>query len=131
MGFTVDITVADYDSLEADMLKGNLGVIIGSRNYMLGVADPISFLQSNFTCEGSYNLSQLYSQIIDTDIEKAVKLGDDEERLSAVARIGTEIIVDGTVAPLSHKKSLVGAKNVRGIALDPIERHPITGKVAE
>ncbi|MBC6747551.1 ABC transporter substrate-binding protein [Corynebacterium sp. LK19] len=131
MGFTVDITVADYNSLEADMLEGNFDVIVGSRNYMLGAADPISFLQSDFTCESSYNLSQLCNQTIDVDIEKAAELGDDEERLSAAARIGAEIVADGAVVPLSHEKSLIGAKNVRGIALDPMERHLITEKTAK
>lgn len=128
MGFDVDVTVADYNSLEPDMLEGNFDLIVGSRNYMIGASDPISFLQPDFTCASTYNLSQL----CDADIDKAAELTDPEERLAAAAaRIGAMIVADGAAVPLAHERLLVATDGVTGIDLNPMERHLITDKTAK
>lgn len=130
LGFEVDVTVADYNSLEADMLEGSYDLVVGSRNYMSG-ADPISFLQTDFTCEGSYNLSQLCNADIDAEIDKAAALTNQEERLAAASRIGADIVADGAVVPLAHEKLLVGTDGVTGLDFNPMERHLITEKTAK
>ena len=127
MGFDVDVTVVDYNSLESDMLEGKFDLIVGSRDYMIGASDPISFLQPDFTCASAYNLSHL----CDADIDKAAELTDPEERLAAAARIGAMIVADGAAVPLAHERLLVATDGVTGIDLNPMERHLITEKTAK
>lgn len=131
MGFDVDITVADYSTLEKEMLAGSFDVVIGSRNYMLGSADPLSFLETDFTCESSYNLSQLCNPEIDAEIDKASELTDQDQRLAAATRIGAEIVADGAVVPLAHEKQLLGSNGTRDFARDSMERHLITEKTTK
>ncbi|MDK8767221.1 ABC transporter substrate-binding protein [Corynebacterium freneyi] len=131
MGFVVAVTVADYNSLEPDMLEGNFDLIVGSRNYMFGASDPVSFLQSDFTCASAYNLSQLCDADIDAEIDEAAELTDPGERLAAAARIGAMIVADGAAVPLAHERLLVGTDGVTGIDLNPMERHLITEKTAK
>lgn len=131
LGFTVDITVADYNALEKDLLAGEFDAVIGSRNYMLGAADPVSFLQSDFSCEGSYNIPQLCDAEIDSEIAKAATITDPNQRLEAAARIGKDLVADGAVVSLAHEKQLLGAKDVDGLATDSMERHVITEKTSK
>lgn len=58
VGFTVDVKVAEYSSIEPDMLSGNYDLALLSRGYLTDVPEPIGYLTADYSCEGSYNISQ-------------------------------------------------------------------------
>ncbi|MBG9357208.1 ABC transporter substrate-binding protein [Corynebacterium diphtheriae] len=128
LGFNVDITVADYASLENRLLDGSFDAVIGSRSYMIGAGDPVAFLDTDFTCDGSYNLSRLCDPEIDKKIAAAKSEKDLDTRHKDAAAIGADVVATGSVVPLAHEQLLVVSKDVEGIAADPMERSLITEK---
>ncbi|ANH24252.1 Hypothetical protein CpE55_1568 [Corynebacterium pseudotuberculosis] len=128
LGFNVEITVADYASLEKQLLDGSFDAIIGSRNYMFGAGDPLAFLETDFSCEGAYNLSRLCDPKIDKEIADAKGQKDLNTRLQNAASIGADIVSTGAVVPLAHEQLLIASKNVEGLSTDPMERSLITEK---
>ncbi|MDT9408024.1 ABC transporter substrate-binding protein [Corynebacterium rouxii] len=128
LGFNVDITIADYASLENRLLDGSFDAVIGSRSYMIGAGDPVAFLDTDFTCEGSYNLSRLCDPEIDKKIAAAKSEKNLDIRLKDAATIGADVVATGSVVPLAHEQLLVVSKDVEGLAVDPMERSLITEK---
>ncbi|WP_329039615.1 ABC transporter substrate-binding protein [Streptomyces sp. NBC_00178] len=127
-GFTVKQVVRDYAQLEADALAGEYDAFIQARNTLLDTADPASYLASDFTCDGSFNISQLCDKRVDTAIGKAASpVGTDErhraEMTAEAAVLGTDALV-----PLVHERFVQGYDDARvhGVALDPMERTLIT-----
>ncbi len=57
--------------MEPEVLAGNYDMILSQRNRMIDIADPIGFLQSDYTCDGGYNLSHYCSKDYDALIQKA------------------------------------------------------------
>lgn len=131
LGFTVDITVADYNALENQLLDGSFDAIIGSRNYMIGAGDPLAFLDSDFSCEGAYNLSQLCDPEIDAMLEAAQSEKNLDTRLQKAAEIGADVVATGAVIPLAHEQLIIASHGVKGISADPMERSIITEKTAK
>lgn len=125
-GFKVEINVSDYKSLEAAMLEGKYDAVIASRNYQFDAADPVSFLASDFTCEGSYNLSLYCNPEVDAAIEKADAIADTEQRYAEAANIGAMIVADNAVIPLAHEYSMLAYKDVNSLTFDPFERRLVT-----
>lgn len=125
-GFNVDITVTDYNSLEKALLDGEFDAVIGSRNYQLGAADPVSFLASDYSCDGSYNLSRFCDATIDAAIDKASSISDVEQRFEEAARIGADIVAANAVIPLAHEYSINAVNHVNDLSKDPFERRLIT-----
>ncbi|PRQ11687.1 ABC transporter substrate-binding protein [Corynebacterium sp. 13CS0277] len=121
-GFEVTVRVSDYNSIEKALLDGEFDAVIGSRNYQLGAADPVSFLQSDYSCEGSYNLSQFCDADIDAQIAAAAEKSDMEDRFRSAAAIGAEIVGRNAVIPLAHEYSLIAYDGVEGVSFDPFER---------
>lgn len=125
-GFQVNVTVSDYKSMETALLEGQYDAVIGSRNYQSGAADPVSFLSSDYTCEGSYNLSLYCNAEIDAEIQQADAIADPEKRYAEAAAIGAKIVADNAVIPLAHEYSLLSYKDVNSLYFDPFERRLVT-----
>lgn len=131
LGFDVELVVADYNSLEKQLLDGSFDVIVGSRNYLFGAADPVAFLETDFTCEGSYNLSRYCDPDTDGRIAAAAELPAGEPRLKAAAEIGRDIVENGAVVALAHDRLRIGAKGVKNVTVDPMERYLVTEKISK
>jgi peptide/nickel transport system substrate-binding protein len=76
VGITSTIRTATYNAVEPDMLSGNYDMALVSRNYLYYSPDPLSFLTSDYTCSGTYNISQYCDP--DTDEAVAAALGVDD-----------------------------------------------------
>lgn len=131
LGFEVELVVADYNSLEAQLLDGTFDAIVASRNYLFGAGDPVSFLETDFSCEGSYNLSQYCDRATDAKIAAAAKLATGEQRLEAAASIGRDIVEDGAVVSLAHERLHIGVQGVENVAVDALERYLVTEKISK
>ncbi|MFD4339995.1 ABC transporter substrate-binding protein [Streptomyces anulatus] len=127
-GFTVKQVVRDYAQLEADALAGKYDAFIQARNTLLDTADPVSYLASDFTCDGSFNITQLCATPVDTAVGKAAALADTEARHRAEMTAEAAILGSDALVPLVHERFVQGYDDtrVRGVALDPMERTLIT-----
>ncbi len=127
-GFTVKQVVRDYAQLEADALAGKYDAFIQARNTLLDTADPVSYLASDFTCDGTFNISQLCDKRVDAEVNKAATTAGTDARHTAAAAAEADVLGTDALVPLLHERFVQGYDDsrVRGVSLDPMERTLIT-----
>uniref|UniRef100_A0AAU3GV05 ABC transporter substrate-binding protein n=1 Tax=Streptomyces sp. NBC_01401 TaxID=2903854 RepID=A0AAU3GV05_9ACTN len=127
-GFTVKQVVRDYAQMEADALAGKYDAFIQARNTLLDTADPVSYLASDFTCDGSFNISQLCDEQVDAAVGRAASLTGTDARHNAEMTAEAAVLVADALVPLVHERFIQGYDDARveGVALDPMERTLIT-----
>lgn len=127
-GFTVKQVVRDYAQMEADALAGKYDAFIQARNTLLDTADPVSYLASDFTCDGSFNITQLCAKPVDAAVGQAAALADTDARHRAEMTAEAAILGSDALVPLVHERFVQGYDDTRvqGVALDPMERTLIT-----
>ncbi|NEC65039.1 ABC transporter substrate-binding protein [Streptomyces sp. SID9727] len=127
-GFTVKQVVRDYAQMEADALAGRYDAFIQARNTLLDTADPVSYLASDFTCDGGFNISQLCDARVDAAVARAASTAATDARHRAVATAEARVLGSDALVPLVHERFVQGYDDsrVRGVALDPLERTLIT-----
>ncbi|MFF0074592.1 ABC transporter substrate-binding protein [Streptomyces sp. NPDC005494] len=127
-GFTVKQVVRDYAQLEADALAGKYDAFIQARNTLLDTADPLSYLASDFTCDGSFNISQLCDDRVDAAVAKAAAQTGTDARHRAEMTAEAAVLGSDALVPLVHERFVQGYDEARveGVALDPMERTLIT-----
>ncbi|KJK52178.1 hypothetical protein UK23_04405 [Lentzea aerocolonigenes] len=126
-GFQVEQVVRQYNQLEADVLAGRFDAVILSRSYVLDSGDPAAYLDTDFSCTGSYNLSKLCSPEVDAAIAKAVTAEDPATREQATLDAQAAVLATSAVVPLVHERTFIGhSGTVRELAEDPYERRLVT-----
>lgn len=126
-GFTVEQVVREYSSMEPDMLAGAFDAVILGRNTALDTGDPVAFMSSDFTCKGSYNLTQLCDPAVDEAIQAASAILPGKDRQKAIIEAESKILSTDTVIPLVYERSLQGESSRTGnITRDPFQRRLIT-----
>ncbi|MBP2327999.1 peptide/nickel transport system substrate-binding protein [Kibdelosporangium banguiense] len=122
-GFTVKLEVRESSRLLTDALAGKFDAFVGSRNMMLDTGDPVSVLASDFTCQGTYNMSRLCDKPVDEAVTKAEAVTDPGQRQSAAMAVEAAILSTDAVIPLVHQKAIVGVgPSVQQVLFDPYER---------
>ncbi|WP_250294162.1 ABC transporter substrate-binding protein [Streptomyces atroolivaceus] len=127
-GFTVKQVVRDYAQMEADALAGKYDAFIQARNTLLDTADPLSYLASDFTCDGSFNIAQLCDKRVDAAVNKAGAGAGTDARHRAEMTAEAAVLGADALVPLVHERFVQGYDDTRveGVALDPMERTLIT-----
>jgi peptide/nickel transport system substrate-binding protein len=122
-GFAVRQEIREYSRLEADALAGTFDAVILSRSTALDTGDPVSYLASDFTCEGSYNIAQLCDPAVDRAVAEAGIAGDSTTRQAAIMRAEAAVIATDAAVPLLHERVVQGvAAGVTGVLPDARER---------
>jgi peptide/nickel transport system substrate-binding protein len=136
-GFATETEVREYNDIEPDMLAGDFDVFLMSRSVVQDSGDAYTYLDSDFTSDGGFNVSQLADPAVDeavTAITAASAPVDGDTPEAAAERrqaavLDAEAVVLGTVAvvPVAHERLVTGvAPGVTGVASDPREREIIT-----
>ena len=126
-GFQVETVVREYTILEPDLLAGKFDAVLGTRSYLLDSADPIGYLRSDFSCDGSYNLARFCDPALDARLDSADAGIDIAGRQGAALRIEADLTGRAITIPIGHERARIGtAKGVHGLAEDPYERTLIT-----
>lgn len=125
-GFNVEAHTGESTAMEEDLLSGVYDIVIYSRNNALGAPDPVSFLDSDYSCDGEQNISQYCNPEIDAEIEEALTIADLQKRNLRAAEIGAKIVGDNVVLPLVYEHARIGFVDVENIYQDPYERRFIT-----
>lgn len=126
-GFQVEQVVRQYSQLEADVLAGRFDAVILSRSYVLDSGDPAGYLDTDFSCTGTYNLSKLCSSEVDAAIAKAVAAPDAAAREQATLDAQAAVLATSAVVPLVHERTFIGhTGTISEINDDPYERRLVT-----
>ncbi|MFD8571078.1 ABC transporter substrate-binding protein [Streptomyces sp. NPDC059639] len=121
-GFGVRLVVKDYARLEAGALDGDYDAFLMSRSTALDTGDPVSYLASDFTGGGSFNISQLRDARVDAAVRDAAGR-EGAARQRAVLAAEAAVLRTDAVVPIVHEEHLQGVgAGVRGVVLDPYER---------
>jgi peptide/nickel transport system substrate-binding protein len=130
-GFRVDLVVRLYTDLEKQLLAGDFDAVLMSRSYGQDTADPLSYLTSDFSCDGGYNLSRFCDPEVDAQLAAASQLPDVDARQAVALRVEEQVLASDVVVPLAHDRTRFGAdEQVSGLADDPWERAIITRDTA-
>ena len=128
-GFRVEQDVREYQRIEADALAGKFDAFILSRATVLDSGDPVAYLFSDFSCAGSFNISQFCDPGVDEALAKAAGIPAGPERRAAIAAAESLILARDAAIPLLHERVIQGESGrVRDVERDPRERSLITGK---
>lgn len=126
-GFKVEQDVREYANIEADMLGGNFDLFILSRATVLDSGDPVSYMVSDFGCEGSFNISQLCDPAVDAALAAAAAIEPGPARNKAIIAAEAAILATGAAVPMLHERVIQGeAESVSGAERDPRERRLVT-----
>ncbi|WP_276971248.1 ABC transporter substrate-binding protein [Tatumella ptyseos] len=128
-GFTVKQVVREYAQIEADALAGKFDAFILSRATVLDSGDPVAYMYSDFSCEGSFNISQLCRPEIDAALIKAGEIPAGEARHQAIMEAENLILASDAAIPLLHERVIQGESAVlKNAQRDPRERTLIDGR---
>ncbi|WP_228976980.1 ABC transporter substrate-binding protein [Streptomyces sp. DH12] len=126
-GFTVRLDVREYAAIEGDALAGAFDAFLLSRATVLDSGDPAAYLFSDFSSEGSFNLSQLADPTVDAALRKAADAPAGDTRRRAVMAAEAAVLATDAAVPLLHERVVQGdAAGVVGAAHDPRERLLVT-----
>jgi peptide/nickel transport system substrate-binding protein len=118
VGLKVKIRTGTYNALEPDMLSGNYDMALTSRGYLFDSPDPYSFLTSDYTCKGTYNISAYCDPQVDQELDAAAGVTDDAQRYSLYAKVAQTLQDDAVNVFLYHSvQSDVHAKDLDGFGL--------------
>lgn len=121
--FTVKQEVREYAQIEADALAGKFDAFILSRATVLDSGDPVAYMYSDFTCTGSFNLSQLCDPAVDDALAAAAVIPAGEARRQAIMQAENRILATDAAIPLLHERVIQGeSARVRHALRDPRER---------
>ncbi|MDV6012512.1 ABC transporter substrate-binding protein [Haloechinothrix sp. LS1_15] len=128
-GFDVDVVVRSFAAMESDLMEGAFDAVIGTRSYLIETNDPVGYLASDWSCEGSYNLALFCEDRIDDAIANAADQTDVDDRTQAAVEIEAEILATNSFVPLAGEHARIGVANdVTGVAEDPVERVIVTAE---
>lgn len=126
-GFEVEQVVREYSYIEADALAGAFDAFILSRATVLDSGDPVAYLYSDFTCDGSFNIAQLCDPQVDAAVAAAAAVPAGPDRRAAILAAERVILATGAAIPMLHERVVQGeGPGVVGAARDPRERTLIT-----
>jgi peptide/nickel transport system substrate-binding protein len=119
----VEQDVREYQHIESDALAGAFDAFILSRATVLDSGDPVAYLYSDFSCAGSFNISQFCDPAVDEALAKAAGIPAGPERRSAIAAAESLILSRDAAIPLLHERVIQGeSSRIRGVERDPRER---------
>jgi peptide/nickel transport system substrate-binding protein len=130
VGIDVQIEIGEYETQEPELLAGRYDMYLLSRNYLIDVPDAAGALQSDFTCDGSYNLNHYCSPAFDALIATLGTTTDVAARQDVFRKAAQMLVDDVAGVPLVHSQENAVARHVVGYTLDPLSKQLVTPQVA-
>jgi peptide/nickel transport system substrate-binding protein len=127
IGVPVEIIITDWAGLEPLFLAGTYDMAFMSRGHQLDVADPIGFLQADYTCEGSFNVTHYCDPKVDALLDQAsvmVDAGQRHDIYRKVARILQEEAVN--VFIVHNQETNAVSARVQNYRLHPLNHYYLT-----
>ncbi|QIA63610.1 ABC transporter substrate-binding protein [Vibrio astriarenae] len=126
VGFDVELDIREYAQIENDALAGRFDAFILSRATVLDSGDPVAYMQSDFGCNGSFNLGQFCAEDVDQALDHADLQELGEPRQKAIIAAERAILDHYAAIPLLHERVVQGeSARVSNAKRDPAERRLI------
>ncbi|GAB3645087.1 periplasmic substrate-binding domain-containing protein [Glycomyces tarimensis] len=123
-GFAVETEVRDYNDIEPDMLAGAFDAFLMSRSVVQDSGDAYTYLESDFTSGGGFNVSRLQDPAVD---EAVAAIATAADRQGAVLDAEAAVLATAAVVPVAHERLVIGVSDrVANVAADPRELAIIT-----
>ncbi|MGH3722278.1 MAG: ABC transporter substrate-binding protein [Pseudonocardiaceae bacterium] len=129
-GIEAGIRVAEYNTLQSDVLAGRYDLFVLSRSSLTDIPDAAGFLSSDYTCAGSFNLNRYCSPAFDTLVASLSQTADPTQRQQIFQTAAKQLNQDIAGVPLVHSQARVGMRNVTGFVPDPQEHSLLTPQLA-
>lgn len=130
IGITVNVRLAEYAAIEPDMLAGNFDMAILSRGYLTDAPEPVGFLSADYSCDGSYNISQFCNADIDAKLDQISAEPDAAKRASGYAGIAQQLYDQAVTIWLVNEPIFdIAAASVEGYAPHPLNYYALTTEV--
>ncbi|AOO82256.1 ABC transporter substrate-binding protein [Bosea vaviloviae] len=91
IGIEVNVRSAEYNAVEPDMLSGNYDMALMSRGYLTDAAEPASYLNADYACGGSYNISHYCTPEMDEKLKGLFNIKEPAARAAAYRDIAQSI----------------------------------------
>lgn len=132
IGLQANVVTKAYGAVEPDLLAGKYDMVLSQRNRMIDIADPIGFLQADYTCAGGYNLSHYCNKDFDALVEQAAGESDAALRHTLYRQAGDILAKDGVNVWLVNEQAIDGVgASVQGYVQDPLTRYVFTKDLAK
>ena len=125
-GIETTIRVAEYNTLEPDILAGRHDLFVLSRSYLTDIPDAAGFLGSDYTCAGAYNLNRYCSPAFDQIVTLLGSVTDPAQRQNLFRNAAQQLAKDLAGIPLVHSRAVVALRGVTGFRPDPLEKTLLT-----
>lgn len=126
-GIETEIQVSEYTTLEPDVLGGDYDLAIFSRGYIIETNDAAGLLETDFTCEGTYNLSNYCSEELDAVVDTLNTTADEAERFELFVEAEDIILEDYAGVPLVHEQeSFAHTSRVENFRPHPTKHYLMT-----
>ena len=131
VGITAEVRVADYAALEPDVLAGNFDMMLLSRSYLTDINDPAGYLRSDYTCEGSYNLTHFCDEEVDAQLEEVIVNEDPSARYAVYTELAEKFHEEAIDVFLYHPQA-IGANSVKlqNYQFHPMEHFVLTAQLS-
>jgi peptide/nickel transport system substrate-binding protein len=130
-GINVEVRVADYAALEPDVLAGNFDMMLVSRSYLVDINDPIAYLRSDYSCEGTYNLSHFCDEAVDAQLQAALTNVDATSRYATYSEIASKLQADAVDVFLYHPQEISAtSKSLQNYRIHPLQQFVLTPELA-
>ena len=131
LGVKMNIRLATYGALEADLLGGNHNLAMMSRGYMTDVPEPIGFFSADYTCDGGFNVSQHCNPEIDVKIEAAAAEADTDARFAAYSDLAQYLYDEAVTIFVINETSVDGVSDlVQGYTPHPLNYRIVTNEIS-
>lgn len=123
LGIQVSIRVGESTALEPRWLAGDFDMTLMSRGYLTDVGDPVGALVADYSCGGSWNLSNFCDPAVDARLTEATGLEDAAARAAIYQEVAAKLQAEAVTVFLVHETiSEAVSERVEGYAVHPFER---------
>jgi peptide/nickel transport system substrate-binding protein len=125
-GIRTTVRIADYASLEPDLLAGRYDMMLLSRTYLSDTPDAGSYLSTDYTCAGSYNIDRYCSPAYDGLVGGLSGISAPQARQQVFRQAADMIDRESVGVPLTHSLASTATRDVGGFVADPYENAMLT-----
>ena len=127
IGIEAEVIVTDWAGLEPHFMGGTYDMAFMSRGHQLDVADPLGFLQADYTCEGSFNVSHFCDPDVDKLLERASTLADAEERHGIYRKVARMLQEEAINVFIVHQQETAAVDaRVKNFKIHPLNHYYLT-----
>lgn len=131
IGVKVKIRTGEYSAVEPDLIDGKYDAALMSRGYLTDLADPVSYLSSDYGCGGEYNLSAYCDSELDALIKEATKATDEKRRHEIYADVAERLQEEAVSVFLVHETVNIGtASSLQNFRFHPLNHYILTADLS-